>query len=146
VSAQDEAETLGKLAMASRNAASAGAAARAAAPVEAPTPERAALLGSVASGPRPGRVLGVRKPAEETAQTRGLDNAGVLGLQQTMFVEQDSRLDELSAVVRRQRELGLAIGAELAVHNELLDGLSADVDKTQGKLSGAKGQLKKLGS
>lgn len=136
--------------MASRNAAATGAASRASTlasqRTEPPTPERSALLGPAATSSRPGRVLGARKPAEETAQTRGLDNAGVMGLQQTMLQEQDTKVDQLTAIVRRQRELGLAIGAELAMHNELLDGLSVDVDKTQDRMKGAQSQLKKLGS
>ena len=140
---QDEAETLGKLAVASKSApmTSSSSIARANS-IPAPSAERSDLLGSAKPT---GRVLGSRKPAGETDQTRPLDNGGLLQLQKTLVDEQDSRLDSLTAVLRRQRELGLAINNELEQQNEMLDDLTIGVDRTSTKLQKAQGQLKRLG-
>ncbi|KAK9896520.1 snare-domain-containing protein [Cystobasidium minutum MCA 4210] len=110
------------------------------------TEARQKLLATGSSGKPVTRVLGARKPAEETEQTRVLDNGGLLQLQMQQMDEQDDRVSSLTAIVRRQRQLATAINVELVEQNELLDRLSEDVDNTETKLSGAKKQLKKLGS
>lgn len=197
---QDRAEVLGKMTAASTALSRAAAAAASSRTNGAPTSatrssggdpaSRQALLGQtdaswVAAKPIT-RVLGKAPPPQETAQTRVLDNAGLLQLQMqameevgwggfrirwcrrpyflrtltrtptesggpsvplTLFLvcqQQDGRLDSLTAVIRRQRELAGAIGVELAQQNELLDSLSDDVDRTGGKLSKAKAQIRRL--
>lgn len=104
------------------------------------------LSGSTSSRKPVTRVLGAKKPAEETAQTRALDNGGLLQMQMQQIDEQDERVNSLTAIIRRQRQLATAINVELVEQNELLDRFSDDVDHTESKLSGAKKQLKKLGS
>lgn len=76
------------------------------------------------SGARVGRVLG-----KETERTRELDNEGVLQLQRQTMEEQDLSVDELRKIVARQKELGIAINAELEVQNELLKLTDEDADR-----------------
>jgi regulator of vacuolar morphogenesis len=64
---------------------------------------------------------------------------------QTLFTEQDARLESLSAVIRRQKELGMAIGAELGEQNEMLDDLNSNVDQFGRKMKKADKQMKRLG-
>ena len=141
---QDRAQVLGKL------AATTNTAQRASARNSTNTVSSAArdTLLETSSSSRPSkpvtRVLGARKPVEETVETRGLNNMGLLQLQQQEVDQQDSRLESLTSVIRRQRELATAINVELEQQNEILDGLSTDVDKTQGKLANAKKQMRKL--
>lgn len=81
---------------------------------EAPSVARQALLGG--GGNAPTRVLGA--PAKggagvETAETRPLDNGGIMQLQQQYMDEQDTQLEGLTAALRRQRHLGEMINQEL---------------------------------
>lgn len=80
--------------------------------------------GRKAPGARAGRVLG-----KETERTRELDNEGVLQLQRQTMEEQDLSVDELRKIVARQKELGIAINAELEVQNELLKLTDEDADR-----------------
>jgi regulator of vacuolar morphogenesis len=83
---------------------------------------------SPSKGPaRSGRVLG--GPAKETNRTRELDNQGVLQLQQQIMQEQDQDVEDLHKVVRRMRELGVAINEELEEQKPLLEILDQDVDR-----------------
>ena len=142
-SLQDEAETLGKVAASGPRAGSSSLAAQHANPTP-PTPaDRNALLSSSSHNVPPSRVLGAAA-AKETAATRPLDNAGLLQLQQAYVVEQDDKLDALTAGLRRQRELAEQIGSELALHSELLDGLDKDVDRVGGRMKAANQQMKRL--
>jgi regulator of vacuolar morphogenesis len=113
---------------------------------QAPERDREALLGSSTSKPIR-RVFGTPTPSkpQETDETRPLDDAGVLSLQNVQIEQQDQQLSQLSSILLRQRHLGEAIGAELALHNELLDDLSENVDRVNAKLSTAKRQLNRLG-
>jgi len=109
--------------------------------------ERAQLLGSppapTMSGPRVGgRVLGA--PLPETEQTRELDNDGVLLLQRQQMYEQDQDVDALAKIVRRQREMGMAIHDEVNRHIDMLNRVNDDVDVVTRKLEVAKERSKKL--
>ncbi|KAM7211712.1 hypothetical protein V8F06_012892 [Rhypophila decipiens] len=73
-----------------------------------------------------GRVLGA--PLPETDKTRELDNDGVLQLQRNILKEQESDVEALARIVRRQKEMGLAIDDEVRRHIDLLNGLDQDVD------------------
>jgi len=107
--------------------------------------DQAALLGgNPASGKLSGRVFGAAPP-KETEETRPLDNAGLFQLQQAKMDDQDTNLSQLSAILQRQKHLGLAIGNEIGQQIELLDDLDNDVDRFGVKLSGAKKQLNRLG-
>ncbi|KAJ3106396.1 hypothetical protein HDU97_006381 [Phlyctochytrium planicorne] len=75
---------------------------------------------------RSGRKFG--KP-QETEITRNLDNRGLLHLQTQTMSEQDEALEALSKIVKRQQEIGLAIGQELDLQNEMLEDLDNSVTK-----------------
>ena len=86
-----------------------------------------------------GRILG-----KETAETRELDNSGVLQLQKQKMADQDLDVDELRKIVQRQKELGVAINQELEVQNEMLRMVDEDVDRVQGKINIAKKRIGKI--
>lgn len=106
--------------------------------------DRTSLLGAGPSaGARPGgRVIG--GPPPETDQTRELDNAQLLAFQKRVMDEQDDSVTQLTAVVRRQREIGVAIRDEVERQGEMLDMLSDDADRVGAKIRVAKGRAKNL--
>ena len=110
--------------------------------------DRAALLGggtpAVSSKPI-ARVFGVPQQPKETEETRPVDDHGLLQLQQAKMDQQDTQVSQLAAILQRQKQLGIAINNELVHHNELLDGLSDDMNTVGGKLVAAKKQLNRLG-
>ena len=91
---------------------------------------------------RAGRVLG--GPAKETERTRELDNEGVLQLQQQIVAEQDQDLVDLTAVVRRMRDMGVQINEELVYQNAMLDQFEGDVERVDGKMKIAKKRIAKI--
>ena len=122
----------------------------------APAGDREALLGRgsppVGGSGMPGgfgrpvaRVFGQAPPPRETEETRPLDDHGLMQLQQTQMDRQDSKLAEITATLMRQKKLGIAIHEEISQQNEMLDGLTEDVDRVGGKLKSAKNQLNRLG-
>lgn len=108
--------------------------------------DRSALMSGGGASRVPTRVLGANASTvgQETAETRPLDDRGLLSLQQTYMDQQDSKLETLTAALRRQRALGEMIGEELRVHDELLDRLETNTDKVQGKLKEADKMAKRL--
>lgn len=108
--------------------------------------DKAALLagGGVGSSSRTaGRVLGA--PLPETETTRELDNDGVLLLQRRMMEEQDQDVNALAQIVRRQKEMGLAIKDEVDRQIEYMDRMDQDVDRLGAKIGVAKQRTKRLG-
>lgn len=101
---------------------------------------RAALL----QGGRPGggRVLGARLP--ETDATRELDNAGVLQLQKEEINAQDEQVNQLAAIIRRQKEMGIQISEEVEQQTQMLDMLDEDTTRVQGKLKVANNRIRKM--
>lgn len=97
--------------------------------------------GSSAAKPG-GRVLG--GPLKETARTRELDNAGVLQLQQQVMQEQDEDVLALGKTVAKLKDMGILINEELAIQNEMLGIIDADVDRHQAKLDIAKRRIGKI--
>jgi regulator of vacuolar morphogenesis len=94
----------------------------------------------VGTKPKPGgRILG-----KETAETKELDNSGVLQLQKQKMADQDMDVEELRKIVARQRELGITINQELEVQNEMLRMVDEDVDRVQGKINIAKKRVGKI--
>jgi regulator of vacuolar morphogenesis len=90
--------------------------------------------------PKPGgRILG-----KETAETKELDNSGVLQLQKQKMADQDMDVEELRKIIQRQKELGIAINQELEVQNEMLRMVDEDVDRVQGKINIAKKRIGKI--
>lgn len=91
------------------------------------------------------RVFGAHAQPRETEQTRPLDNGGLMQLHQTHMDQQDTQLAQLTTILLRQKQLGLAINQEIVEQNELLEDLTNEVDRVGGKLTGAKKQLNRLG-
>lgn len=83
--------------------------------------------------------------AEETSATRVMTSQDLLDSQQAQFDQQDSHLNDLTAILRRQRQMGVAINQELLEQNELLDALDGEVAETQGRLTKNDGLMRKLG-
>ncbi|KAG6902902.1 hypothetical protein C0995_010072 [Termitomyces sp. Mi166 len=110
----------------------------------APVPEsdREALLGANVLKPIT-RVFGAQP--KETEQTRPLDNHGIFTMQQVQMQEQDQQLADLSTILQRQKQLGIAISNEIGSQIELLDDLSSEVDRVGGKLTATNRQLNRLG-
>ncbi|UZJ52125.1 hypothetical protein CBS101457_001445 [Exobasidium rhododendri] len=91
------------------------------------------------------RTLGKKLPAKETEATKSLDETGLIASQQAQMDAQDSQLEDLASVLRRQKAMGLAINHELLEQTELLDHLDQEVEHTHNKMTGAEKQLKRLG-
>lgn len=97
--------------------------------------------------PRPvTRVFGQKAPPQETDQTRPLDEGGLAQLQQVQMDNQDAQLNQLTAILQRQKHLGMAIHSEIEQQNEMLDGLLNDVDSTSSRLGNAKKHMNQLNS
>jgi regulator of vacuolar morphogenesis len=147
---QDECNSLGKMVVAARQATSStGGRTLLRANDDdalASDPNRTILIpGAFPSASRPtGRVFGQKPPPPETDQTRPLDAIGLVQLQQLQMDQQDQQLSQLTALLSRQKHLGLAIGAEIEAQNEMLDALSVEVDATAGRLAKVKGQMRTL--
>lgn len=58
--------------------------------------------------------------------------------------DQDVHLDNLSHSINRQRDLSLQINGELEEHTGLLESLDEELDRTSGRLSGARRRLDKV--
>ena len=103
--------------------------------------DKGALFGPGVSRPS-GRVLGA--PVPETERTRELDNEGVVQLQKQMMADQDLDVEELAKIVRRQKEMGLAIHGELELQNEMLAKVDEDAERVQKKIDIAKKRVGKM--
>jgi regulator of vacuolar morphogenesis len=98
--------------------------------------------GAASAKPSGRRVLGA--PAQETDKTRELDNDGVLQLQQQIIQEQDEDLVDLTTVVRRMKEMGVAINTEIVEQNAMLGLFEEDVERVDGKIKIAKKRIDKI--
>lgn len=106
---------------------------------QASTADKAGLL----RGGRPaGRVLGA--PLPETDKTRELDNQGVLQLQKQEMKTQDDQVDQLTAIIRRQKEMGMQIHDEVERQIEMLDVLDEDATRVEAKVRVANNRIKKM--
>lgn len=138
---QDDCEKLGKMVVAARQTT------RGPERVLPSAADRESLLnqGSQPGGTRAfGRVFGQKAP-QETAETRSLDSQGLMQLQTTQMEQQDEQLSQLSAILRRQNQIGVAIGSEIAQQIEMLDQLGNELDSTGAKLTNARKQMNRLG-
>lgn len=106
------------------------------------TAEQKAGLFKGASKPSGRRVLG--GAPVETERTRELDNAGVLQLQKQIISEQDADLVDLTTIVKRMREMGVAINEEVVEQNVRLGLLEEDVERVDGKMRIAKKRIEKI--
>ncbi|KAG2217413.1 hypothetical protein INT45_004871 [Circinella minor] len=107
-------------------------------PMRQTAPKRSATI-----GPRRafGAAAAAQQRAKETEVTRGLDNDGLLVYQKQVMDDQDQQVEQFSALLARQKQLGFAIGDELETQNEILDELDAGVDRTGLKLKFASKKL-----
>ena len=80
----------------------------------------------------------------ETERTKGLDNAELLQLQETVMKEQDDQMDGFLHQVRRTRVVAEQIHEELDSQIELLGGLEEDLDRVGGKIKRAQRRADKL--
>jgi regulator of vacuolar morphogenesis len=103
--------------------------------------DKSNLFGPGVSRPS-GRVLGA--PVPETERTRELDNEGVLQLQKQLMADQDVDVEELGKIVRRQKEMGLAIHGELELQNKMLEMVDEDADRVSKKIAVAKKRVGKI--
>lgn len=109
--------------------------------------ERSQLLSSSDSRsqpPRSSRKFGQSVIPEETDKTRPLDNVGLLQLQQATMRQQEEELESLSGVIRRQREIGLSIGQELDLQNQMLDEVRTTVDRVETNLKTSDKKLSRI--
>ena len=91
-----------------------------------------------------GRVFGSRPPPQETIDTRPLDDAGLVQLQQNQMNNQDEQLQELSRLLLRQRAMGEEIHKEIGEQSDMLDEVDSEVGKVGNKLSKTKRQMNRL--
>lgn len=103
----------------------------------------AALFRGGGGGGGSRRVLGA--PLPETERTRELDNEGVMLLRRRQMAEQDQDVEELTRIVRRQKELGLAIQSEVEEQSAMLDEFETNVGRVGAKVDVAKKNVRKLG-
>ncbi|KAE8322868.1 hypothetical protein BDV39DRAFT_196335 [Aspergillus sergii] len=102
--------------------------------------DKEALVGSASRKPaRSGRVLG-----KETERTRELDNQGVLQLQRQTMEDQDQSVEELLKIIRRQKELGIAINEEVEIQNALLSMANEDAERVHRKIDIGKKRIGKI--
>ncbi|KAJ9070024.1 hypothetical protein DSO57_1012721 [Entomophthora muscae] len=102
--------------------------------------DRAELL--AAQKPKSRRVFG--KAPSETAETRALDNDGLLQLQKSKMEEQDQYLSQFSSILARQHQIGTHIGQELEVHNQLLKDLDTSVACTDTNIKATAHNVRKI--
>jgi regulator of vacuolar morphogenesis len=141
---RDDCESLAKIVTAARHTSTAS---KGSAGVGLPPASDRQSLFSTGSSSRPSvqaRSFGPPKPVE-TEETRALGEEGLLQLQQKKIEDQDTQLDALTTIIRRQKQIGLAIHQEVSEQIEILTDLDRDVDRTTDKLGKAKKQLNRLG-
>lgn len=103
---------------------------------------RKELLQARPERPKSLRTFGVAPL--ETEKTRILDNQGILTLQQEQLKQQDSHIESLSLIIKRQREIGIAISNELENQNAMLGQLNDQVDRVDESISTADKKMKRI--
>ncbi|PVV04588.1 hypothetical protein BB560_000910 [Smittium megazygosporum] len=94
-----------------------------------------------------GRVTSSNVPQptpSESETTVSLDNRELLALHSDVIKEQDGRLEMLSNIIRRQKFMGIEIGNELELQNQLLNEMDEDIDRTNNRLKNVHNMAKKL--
>jgi regulator of vacuolar morphogenesis len=135
---QDDCEKLAQMLVAARNYTPSSQSKSASDP-------RAQLLAQPSAPTRlVGRVFGAAAAAQETEATRPLDNQSLLQLQEQQVHQQDEQLEELTAVLRRQKQIGIVIGDEIQKQITMLDEFDADLDQFGNKMYKAKKNLNRL--
>eukprot|EP01127_Copromyxa_protea_P011553 TRINITY_DN290_c0_g1_i2.p1 TRINITY_DN290_c0_g1~~TRINITY_DN290_c0_g1_i2.p1 ORF type:complete len:124 (+),score=30.33 TRINITY_DN290_c0_g1_i2:19-390(+) len=91
---------------------------------------------------RPARVLG--RPDSEDEDTRGMSAQQIYDMRQQKLDEQDNDLDQILASVRRQKEVGIAIGAETDDQLKLLGRLDGSVEREDARIKTTTDRVDKL--
>ncbi|KAI8371488.1 syntaxin [Radiomyces spectabilis] len=113
--------------------------------VNGPSKDGVKRSGTITSGRALGAAAARQKAlAQETEVTRGMDNEGLVKYQQQLMEDQDQQVEQFSAILARQKQIGYAIGDELETQNQILDELDGDVGRTQTKLKFANKKLGKI--
>lgn len=110
------------------------------------SPEKSKLVQN-GNGARPSagrRLGGGGPPVPETDKTLELDNQGVLLLQKQEMEAQDLQIDQLAAIIRRQKEMGLQINEEVERQTQMLDMIDEDEGRVRGKLGVANKRIRKM--
>jgi len=81
---------------------------------------------------------------DSTQNNDNLTAAGFQQRQEQIIADQDKGLDALSAVIKRQKLMGQAIGEEIDYQNELIDDITEGVDRTKDKLIRTETHVKKV--
>jgi len=72
---------------------------------------------------------------EENERTQGYSKRELMSQQQQVMAEQDQGLARISNIVKRQKEIGLAIGDEIDGQNELIDEITEKTDETSNRIN-----------
>ena len=112
-------------------------------PISLVTADRGQLLSQASTGPTPrsSRKFGV---AQETPDTINKDNSQLLQHQTEVMKTQEESIGVLGQIIKRQKEIGLAIGNELDVQNEMLDEMDDRVAITCVNVKGVQKRLEKV--
>ncbi|KAE8266003.1 hypothetical protein A4X09_0g6342 [Tilletia walkeri] len=92
----------------------------------------------------PSSTLTTTRQLGRPVQTLQTPQSEQIAHQQTLMAAQDASLSDLSAIIRRQRDLGLAINQELAEQNELLGTLDDELEDTGLRMKGAEKKMEQL--
>ena len=68
----------------------------------------------------------------------------MLQLQKQIMQDQDLDVEELAKIVRRQKNMGIAINEELEDQIKMLERVDEDVDRVKGKIDIAKKRIGKI--
>ncbi|KAK7691456.1 hypothetical protein QCA50_004855 [Cerrena zonata] len=92
----------------------------------------------------PKQVEGPFAPYTDDPEAAYPSDGELLQTQRQIMDDQDLHLDNLSHSINRQRDLSLQINGELEEHAGLLESLDEELDRTSGRLSGARRRLDKV--
>lgn len=82
--------------------------------------------------------------AQETVETRPLDEEGLLLLQQQKLQLQDKVVESISSTVKRQKEIAMTISDEIDIQNKMLQDLDEAVDNVEIRLKNADKKIQRL--
>ncbi|CAD7696508.1 unnamed protein product [Ostreobium quekettii] len=85
-----------------------------------------------------------QRPGRETEQTAGLENAGLLQLQNQLIEQQDKDMAQIEEAVKGTKHVALAMGEELDLQARLLEDLDEDVDVVHSRLGAVTHKVKAI--